>query len=99
MGIRIDTIQNTTDIPECMSILQIQQMTTQDEHPQCLKNIIITGWPNTKDQLHSDIRPYWSYKDDLAVIDGIFIKGRHIAIPENLKQQALDQLHVNHMGI
>ena len=63
------------------------------------KNIIITGWPSTKDQLHIDIRPYWSYKDDLAVIDGVVMKGRCIIIPQDLKQQVLDQLHLNHMGI
>ena len=63
------------------------------------KNIIISGWPTTKDQLHLNIRPYWSYKDDLTVIDGIVMKGRCIIIPEVLKQQALDQLHFNHMGI
>ena len=63
------------------------------------KNIIITGWLNTKHQLHIDIRPHWSYKDDLAVIDGIVKKGRCIVIPENQKQQVLHQLHVNHMGI
>ena len=63
------------------------------------KNIIITGWPSTKDQLHIDIRPYWSYKDDLAVIDGVVMKGRCIIIPQDLKQQVLHQLHLNHMGI
>ena len=82
-----------TDIPECMPISHIQQ-TVQHEHLQCLKNIIITGWPNTKDQLHIDKRPYCSYKDDLAVIEGIVMKGRHIIIPEDLKQQVLDQIHV-----
>ena len=51
------------------------------------------------DRLHINIRPYWSYKDDLAVIDSIVMKGRHIIIPEVLKQQVRDQLHVNHMGI
>ena len=59
MNIRVDAIQSMTDILECMSISQIQQLTAQDEHLQCLKNIIIAGWPNTKDQLHIDIRPYW----------------------------------------
>ena len=63
------------------------------------KNIIITGWLSTKDQLHIDIRPYWSYKDNLVVIDGVVMKGRHIIIPQDLKQQVLDQLHLNHMGI
>ena len=99
MDIRVDDIQSMTDIPECMSISQIQQTTAQDEQLQHLKYIIITGWPNTKDQLHIDIRPYGSYKDDLAVIDGVVMKDRCIIIPESLKQQVLDQLHVNHMGI
>ena len=99
MGIRVDAIQSITDIPECMSISQIQQAAVQEEHLQCLKNIITSGWSATKDQLHIDIRPYLSYKDNLAVIDGIVMKGRCIIIPEVLKQQLLDQLHVNHMGI
>ena len=88
-----------TVIPECMSISQIQQATVQDENLQYLKNIKISGWLATKDQLHIYKRPYWSYKDDLAVIDGIVMKGRCIIIPEVLKQQVLDQLHVNHMVI
>ena len=72
---------------------------SQDEHLQWLKSLIISGWPDTKDQLHQDITPYWSFKDDLAVIDGVIMKGRHIIILKALKQQAVDQDHVSHMGI
>ena len=64
-----------------------------------VKSLIISGWPDTKDQLHQDIRPYWSFKDDLAVIDSVVMKGRCIIVPESLKQQALDLFHVNHMVI
>ena len=71
----------------------------QDKHLQHLKNIIITGGPSTRDQLHIDIRPYWSYRDDLAVIDGVIMKGRCIIMPQDLQQQVLDQLHLNHMAI
>ena len=66
---------------------------------QCLKIIIVTGWLSTKDELHRNIRPYWSYKDDLAVIDRVVMKGRHIIIPAEIKQQVLDQLHLNHIGM
>ena len=99
MDIKIDAIQSVTDIPECISIKQIQQLSVQDEHLQCLKNSIIVGWPSTRDELHSDLRWYWSYRDDLMVIDGVVMKGRHITIPVVLKQQVLDQLHTNHIGI
>ena len=99
MDIRVDAIQSATDIPGCITISQIQQAMAQDEHLQCLKNIIITGWPSTKGELHIDIRPYWSYRDNLAVIDSVVMKGGHIIVPLELKQQVLDQLHHNHMGI
>ena len=64
-----------------------------------IPTIIITGWPSTKDKLHIDIRPYWSYRDNLAVIEGVIMMWRCIIIPAELKQQVLDQLHLNHMGI
>ena len=99
MDIRVDTIKSAIDIPECISISQIQHTTVQDKYLQCLKNIIIAGWLNTKDEIHIAIRPYWSYRDDLAVINGVVMKGRCIIIPAELKQQVLDQLHLNHMGI
>ena len=35
----------------------------------------------------------------MAVTDGIIMKGRHIIIPEVLQQWALEQLHINNMGI
>ena len=33
------------------------------------------------------------------VIDVIILKGRHIVLPDSLKQQVLTQLHTSHMGI
>ena len=66
MDIRIDAIQSMTDIPECVSMSQIQQASTQDEHLQCLKSCIITGWPSTKDELHTDLKLYWSYRDEVG---------------------------------
>ena len=99
MDIRVDAIQSATNILECISISQVQQSTAQDELLQWLNNIIITGWQSTKDEVHIDIRPYWSSRDDLAVIDSVVMKGRHKMVPVELKQQVLDQFHLNHMGI
>ena len=75
------------------------KVSSQDNHLQQLKSFIIAGWPDTKDELHVDLSPYWSYRDELVVIDGIILKGRCIDIPNSLRQQILNQLHTNHMGI
>ena len=92
MDIRVDAIQSVTDIPECISIAWIQHKTAQNEHLQHLKNFIISGQPTTREEPQSNIRPYWSYRDDLAVIDSGVMKGRHIIVPAEIKQQVLDQL-------
>ena len=76
MDIRIDAIQSVTDIPECMPISQIKQASIQDDHLQHLKSFINAGWLSTKDKLHGDLRPYWSYRGNLAVIDGVVMNGR-----------------------
>ena len=99
MNIRIEAIQSATDMLQFVSMSQIQQVSTQDDHLQCLKSFIIIGWPTTKDELHADLKPYCSYRDKLAVLDRVMLKGRNIVIPTSLKQQVLEQLHTYHMGI
>ena len=99
MDVWLDTIQNATDMLECVSMAEIQQASSQDAHLQQLKHFIIACCPDTKDKLHADLRVYWLYRDELAVIDGILLKGRHIVILNSLRQQVLNELHTNHMGV
>ena len=98
-GHQVDAIQASMNVLGCMLVQQIQQATVQDEHLQQLKGFIIAGWQENKEQVHQDIRAYWSFRDDMAVVDGVIMKGRCIGIPEALKPQALDQLHINPMDI
>ena len=76
----------------------LQLVTSQDEHPQQLKEHII-GWPDNKDQILQYMRPYWTFHDDMEVTDRVILKGRYVVIPEILQRRALQHLHVNHMGI
>ena len=99
MDVQVDMIQTTTDMPECVSMAEIQQASSLDNHLEQLKGVIITGWPDSRDEPHVDLQPYCSYRDELAVIDGIILKGKCIIIPNSLKEQVLSQLHTNHMGI
>ena len=99
MELQVDVIQTVTDMPECLSMTELQHASSHDNHLQKLKHFIITGWPHSKDNISEELKPYWSYRDELPVINGIMLKGRCIIIPNSLRQQVLDQLHINHMGI
>ena len=72
----MDVIQTMTDMPECVSMAEIQQASSLDNHLQQLKGIIISGWPDSRDELCTELQPYWSYRDKLAVIDGLILKDK-----------------------
>ena len=95
----VDILQTTTDMPGCLSVTELQQVSSQEKHLQKLKHFILTGWPYSKDEISEELKPYWPYSDELAVIDGVMLKGRCIIIPNSLRQQVLNQLNINHMGI
>ena len=58
MDVQVDAIQSTTDMQECVSMVEIQQASAQNDHLQALKNFLISGWPDMKDELCADLRPY-----------------------------------------
>ena len=78
----ISAIQATTNIPEFMTMHELHEAAFQDQHLQHLMEYVIQGWPESKIQLPQDIRTYWTFRDDMEVIDGVVIKGRCIVIPE-----------------
>ena len=62
----INTIQSTTNILECLTMLELQEATSQDQHFQYLMEYVIQGWPESEYQLPQDIRTYWTFRDDMT---------------------------------
>ena len=42
---------------------------------------------------------YWSFWDEITVIDWIAMKNKSIIVHASLQNKALNQMHLNHMGI
>ena len=61
MQVNVDTIQTTTNILDCMMMHQLQQAISQNDHLQQLKDYIIRGWPENKDQIPQDMQAYWLF--------------------------------------
>ena len=45
------------------------------------------------------IRPYWNYRDEITIIDGIVFKSQKIIIPKALRSEMLGRIHTGHMGV
>ena len=95
----MNAIKTTTNITECMTMCELQQATCQEQDMQCLGEYIIQGWPEKKDQIQQDIRPYWIFEDDMAVSDGVIRKGRHIGSARSIITTGTPTVTYQHMGI
>ena len=64
-----------------------------------LKAHIINGFPLHTNQCPECIRPFFPYRDELTVYNGLILKGSHIVIPTELQDQLLNVIHESHLGI
>ena len=75
MQLNFYTIQTTNNIPECMTVYELQQEMQQDEYLRCLKDH--TARPATGQRSnatgHENILVFCG---EMAVIDMIVLKGR-----------------------
>ena len=78
---------------------QLRDQTARDPTMNALMETIIQGWPDSIKDLPTDVRAFWSFRDELAVEDGIIFKGKQVLIPESLRADILAQLHQSHQGI
>ena len=77
----------------------IQKETQNDAELQTLLQYIIKGFPMTKDECHDAVKPYFNYREELTVGDGLVLKGQCIVIPNKLRQTCLARLHIAHVGV
>ena len=64
---------------------------------------ILQGWPESgrpesSRELHKDLQPYWLYRDELSVENGILFKGDRILIPKSMQTETLEKIHYGHQG-
>lgn len=60
---------------------------------------ILHGWPNTSREISKNLQPYWSYRDELAIENGILMKSNRIIIPKVMQQEILQKIHYGHQGM
>ena len=79
-------------------IKEIIQAQGEDAVCQKIKSFCQSGWPN-KSELESVVKPYVIVKNELSIVRGILLRGKHIVIPSKLQMDILNRLHSGHQGI
>ncbi|KXJ06970.1 Transposon Tf2-6 polyprotein [Exaiptasia diaphana] len=78
---------------------EIKSETAKDSTLQLLKNTILQGWPDDRVSVPETVKPYFNFRDELAVHDGIVFKGTRCVVPISLRQNIKEKLHRSHIGI
>ena len=70
-----------------------------DDELALLKHTIMQGWPSSIKQVPQVLQPYWTFREELTVEDGLILKGIRIAIPAKKHETILKLIHEGHLGL
>lgn len=82
-----------------MQLKRIMQYQKEDSTCQQLTEYCSAGWPQQKKAVPLLLRPFYSASAEIAVENGLLMRGNRIIIPKQLQREMLDKVHEGHQGI
>ena len=110
----LKTAQNVTTWKECQVYIdhvmehipatktkleQIKNLQNRDGTMTQLRAYTDRGWPVQRKAVPELLLPYWPYRADIHVADGILLKGERILIPAPMRREMLERIHHGHQGM
>ena len=81
------------------TISELRAAARDDEAYQLLRRQLAVGWPLSQADIASELKPYGTFADELALSGDFVFKGNRIVIPRSYRQTILDKLHDTHIGV
>jgi hypothetical protein len=76
----------------------LKEATSSDPELAALRDIIVDGWPERRQSVPKPLQPYWPFRDELSIEDGLVLKGDRIVIPQAQQKKILETIHEGHQG-
>ena len=95
----LDTINHTeyTNVSSSTA-KRIQSGTDADPKLQALKQLVLEGWPDSREKIPGAVIDYWNYREEITIQDGILYKGLRMIIPSSMRNEMLNKIHSSHLG-
>ncbi len=74
----------------------LQEETKADAVLRALTELITTDWPDSMQDLQEDLHPFWCFRDELTILNGLVMKENQVIIPANMRLDTLKRLHDAH---
>ena len=81
------------------SLNQLRVSTEADDELDLLKHTIMQGWPSSIKKVPPVSQPYWMFREEFTVEDGLIVKGTRIVIPAKKHEAILKLIHEGHLGL
>ena len=95
--VAINNVTLTAFIPDRLD--RIRGATLLDTVLQELGTVIMEGWPNDRRRVSDRLLPYFSYRDELTIQDGVIFRGERIVVPTSLRHSMKEKVHAGYVGI
>ena len=77
---------------------QVKKVSQGDQTLQVRKNVVLTGWPECKQDAPICIHSYWNYRDEITAQNGVLYRGSRVIIPQSMRSSMLKKVHKSHQG-
>ena len=77
---------------------EFKKETKLDAELQAVRTMVTNGWPDTKQQIPTEARPYWSFRDKVATADGLLFKETRLIVPKSMRAEMFRRIHKSHLG-
>ena len=64
-----------------------------------LKHMVMLGWPSSIKQVPKVLQSYWTFREEIAVEDGLILKVNRIVILVKQCEVVLKLIHEGHLGL
>lgn len=96
-SVRVSNVTFSPIKPDRLNNIRTETM--KDETLVKLGEVILRGWPDEKSSIPTSVLPYFSYKDELSLQDGVIYRGERVVIPVSLRRDIKIKVHAGHLGI
>ena len=97
-GLNILIHEVETDVKDS-TLNRIHCNTKTDSTLNLVMRYVLDGWPGTTDECAEPACAYFTYREELTIMDGLLAKGNHIVIPTNMCHDCFETLHASHLGV
>ncbi|XP_062527926.1 uncharacterized protein K02A2.6 isoform X1 [Bombyx mori] len=78
----------------------LQRETACDPILKSVAKYVANGWPRKLSMLsNQSLKPYYLCRNDIALENGILMRGHKVIIPQSVRGRILEELHSSHFGI